>query len=611
MQKIKLAEPLRLVSSRRSRFRFTRPRPSCLPVWLSLRVASAAALGLLAWPTASVHAAVTEPPIPPATTGEAVPNPAAPNEITVETQRGFSAMSGTLQGLFTSRGEKLDYVKDAQVAPGTFSPLCGFTGQLVLRGGGCHVGLGWYNATEGSTTPPAQNQIYALVPATFPMCPTPINMANICCDDGELCPLAIYDTTQAPQHRWNMPLFSADNIRTDTRYKGGLIGFVLMGAGSGTQCSQNKYSQLDLNDKSPSGKAWIGSVVYQSTMDPSSYYLGFEDQPTTATSWKGQNNANDGDFTDFVFYISGVTCKGGGKACQTGMLGVCANGVTQCSNGEQTMCKPIVPSSPEVCDGLDNDCDGVVDQGAPCPDANYICDKGKCVGRCGSGEFPCAPGLQCDHDYCRDPSCIGVDCPAGQVCVNGKCEGGCDGVTCPHGQSCVQGYCLDLCAGVKCEGDRVCENGVCISSCECLGCPAGQTCASNHHCVESGCEKQSCNPPATVCLAGSCKDNCMGVTCPAGQACQGGQCVRTTPAGTGGFVGTLVDAGVTGSGGRPVIGTGSGLGPGGIGTGGGPGAAGAISTCACTTAFGAGAEGPLAAGLVVALGLCLRRRRRG
>ncbi|HEY4185725.1 MAG TPA: putative metal-binding motif-containing protein, partial [Polyangia bacterium] len=516
-------------------------------------------VSLAALAPAAAQAAVTEPPIPPATTGESVPKPVPAAEIQVETARGFSTMAGTLNGLFQTRGETLDYVKDAQTAPGTFSPQCGFEGTLVLRGGGCHVGLGWYNVTAGSTTPPPQNQIYQLVPPTFPMCPMVLDPTMICCDDTELCPLAIYDTTQAPQHRWSMPPFSANNIRTDTRYKGGLIGFVLMGAGSNTQCSQNKYSQIELNDVSPSGQPWIGAVVYQSTVDPSSYYLGFEDQPTTTMSWKGQNNNNDGDFNDFVFYVSGITCKGGGKACDTQMMGVCANGVTQCSSGEAISCTPIVKASAEICDGLDNDCDGVVDQGSNlCPN-NQVCDKGKCVGQCGTGEFQCAPGLTCDNGYCKDPSCLNVDCTVpGQICVAGKCQGGCDGVVCPQGQACVSGACLDLCAGVSCTGSQVCESGICVAPCECRGCDTGQVCAGSHHCLDTGCDKQTCNTPQMVCVGGSCKDGCAGVICPGGQQCDGGVCVQVAPTSTGGFSGTLTDAG-SGSGGLgPVIITGTG-----------------------------------------------------
>jgi hypothetical protein len=271
---------------------------------------------------------VTEPPIAGAATGETVPKPTSSAEIGLVTSRGFSAGAVTLQGLFTSRGEKIDYVKDARTTPGLFSVSCGFTGQLVLSAGACKSALGWYNATVGATTPPPRNAIYEIVPARFSMCPAVIDPATSCCEDLDFCPLAIYDTTQMPHHRWNMVPFSAADIRGDARYAGGLVGFALMGDSS-SPCSQSKYSQLELNEKSPSGDSWVGAVIYQSTLEPSSYYLAFDDLPTTAQSWKGQNNGNDGDFNDLVVYIEGACADPGtglgGAAGGAGGAGAAGN----------------------------------------------------------------------------------------------------------------------------------------------------------------------------------------------------------------------------------------------------------------------------------------------
>ncbi|WP_224367439.1 RCC1 domain-containing protein [Hyalangium versicolor] len=52
---------------------------------------------------------------------------------------------------------------------------------------------------------------------------------------------------------------------------------------------------------------------------------------------------------------------GGTLACTTGELGVCAEGVTYCSGGA-IHCVPLHGPSTEVCDGLDNDCDGQSDE---------------------------------------------------------------------------------------------------------------------------------------------------------------------------------------------------------------------------------------------------------
>jgi hypothetical protein len=53
---------------------------------------------------------------------------------------------------------------------------------------------------------------------------------------------------------------------------------------------------------------------------------------------------------------------GGGASCNTGLPGVCAAGTTSCSGGALA-CQQDQPPTAETCDGLDNDCNGVVDDG--------------------------------------------------------------------------------------------------------------------------------------------------------------------------------------------------------------------------------------------------------
>ncbi len=78
---------------------------------------------------------------------------------------------------------------------------------------------------------------------------------------------------------------------------------------------------------------------------------------------------------------------GGGATCSTGLLGVCQAGTMTCGNGVLS-CVQNTPSTPEACNGLDDDCNGMVDENNP--QANEPCGCG------GTGISSCVAGaLQC------------------------------------------------------------------------------------------------------------------------------------------------------------------------------------------------------------------------
>ena len=516
------------------------------------------------------RAAVVEP------NGISVPAAAPPNET-------------TLQAYFTAQNENINAVTDASTDPGAFLPLCDFQATLVLSQSGAKGGIAWYNTTTGATGAPAA--VYQI--GGFP--------------------LAVGQT------------ITSTDVRMDPNYAGGLIGLVLMKDLGQPTLSRVYYSEYLRNTRCTACTMpgnWKMALAYRSTRYPNSYYLAFEDwENADSTSWQG----NDGDFNDKVFRIDGVICNGGGEPCDTGMPGVCAQGVTECQVGAGIICKPAVGKKAERCDNLDNDCNGIVDDGMGLCTDNFVCSKGVCIRPCDDSEFPCGVGFKCDTDgLCKDPRCTTVDCPAGQVCQAGTCVGGCQGVTCPLGQVCQLGVCVDPCAGVSCPG-AVCEMGACISTCHCRACEAGQVCvtsgALDGHCVDNGCAAMTC-PAGTVCRRGSCDDACQGAVCPGGAECREGMCnpaPPTTPTGMGGAGGTSGAGGfvLTGRGGTTGAGgSAAGSGARGGGTdagasdagGGGTGPLGRGGTIGCGCAVG---DAPAAGGLLFLLAAALLVRRRG
>ncbi len=531
---------------------------------------------LTALSAAPAAAAVVEP------NGISVPAPAPMNET-------------TLQAYFTAQGEMINAINDASTEPGAFLPLCDFKATLVLSQSQAGGGIAWYNTTTGATGAPPVAQTYQIGPAF---------------------PLVVNDT------------ITSTDVRMSPNYMGGLIGFALIKNLGQPTLSRVYYSEYRRNVTCTACTMpgpWRMALSYRSTKFPNSYYLAFEDwEGADDRSWQG----NDGDFNDKVFRIDGVICQGGGETCDTGMMGVCARGVTECQVGAGIICKPAVTTSAEKCDNLDNDCNGVVDDGdGLCAQANYVCSKGVCIPKCDDSEFPCGPGLKCDTDgLCKDPRCANMDCPAGQVCQAGTCVGGCQGVTCPLGQICQLGVCVDPCAGVSCPG-AVCEKGACVSACRCRACDAGQVCAMggalDGHCVDTGCNTMTC-PTGTICSKGACVDACTNAVCPGGVACKDGMCDPApvvTPTGMGGSTGTGSGGGggftITGRGG--TTGSGGTAGTGAAGRGGTGGAAGGatggtsiqrgmVSTCACEVGSAPAASGLMF--LMAAVVIVGRRRRR-
>jgi hypothetical protein len=116
----------------------------------------------------------------------------------------------------------------------------------------------------------------------------------------------------------------------------------------------------------------------------------------------------------------GAACQETGVACNTGLLGECAKGVMSCKDGKP-YCMQLVQPTEDVCDGKDNDCNGIVDDG---PHTVQACYDGppatRNVGLCHEGVSTCKNGAM--------TACIGEVLPSTEICngLDDACTGHAD-----------------------------------------------------------------------------------------------------------------------------------------------------------------------------------------
>ncbi len=167
----------------------------------------------------------------------------------------------------------------------------------------------------------------------------------------------------------------------------------------------------------------------------------------------------------------------------------------------------------EVCDGVDNNCDGRVDEGgdALCDDGNPCNGVETCggVAGCQPGTPPCDDGDPCTTDLCDQQTggCSHVAIPGCTPCTGvAQCDDG-DGCT------------TDSCSGGRCVHTAIVP---------CIHCTDATSCADANPCTDDVCSAESVclNPVRPGCVLCSSSTQCDDGRACTQDVCAGGVCIH-------------------------------------------------------------------------------------
>jgi len=207
----------------------------------------------------------------------------------------------------------------------------------------------------------------------------------------------------------------------------------------------------------------------------------------------GTDDDCDGDINEISHDLGGDPIYVGDPGCDSMTPGICNPGTYAC-DGSSLSCIPIIAvgAQTEICDGLDNDCDGATDEGCDDDNDNY-CDATMTV--VGTPPTCTAGGNDCNDSGAAggalvnpgaDETCLNLgvdnDCNLDDTELesgvhNGDlCGSGASGVCGPGGQTCVSGSlrCVSLitpgtqtetCNGLDDDCDGTADNGLPDLSC--------------------------------------------------------------------------------------------------------------------------------------------------
>ncbi|MBM4353403.1 MAG: hypothetical protein FJ109_06335 [Deltaproteobacteria bacterium] len=257
------------------------------------------------------------------------------------------------------------------------------------------------------------------------------------------------------------------------------------------------------------------------------------DDAGTSEDWSGDGKGLDND-GDWLLDMLDPDCGGCPDGDKDGYENSSCNSDPQKGGGDCVDSDPTIhPGAVETCDGFDQDCDGVPDDGAAagCDDkvacTADACQGGKCTHT--AQDTACNDSVACTVDKCTPVGCKHVP-------GDGLCD---DGTDCTL-DLCGEGGCVSIPQDLECGDSNPCTDDVCAAGDGCLnpavtdgtGCDDGDACTGADQCILGVCagDVPACGDclDDSDCLPFEDGDACNGV--PTCQAFDGAFACKTDPA---------------------------------------------------------------------------------